>query len=85
MALAAMGNTGQALVSSSSFTVLSITSRSVGAAKVAVAMALPNTSCAQSMAPGGVVVIWCDNSRSSRLSRGRSISRCGPRLTGWLY
>src|SRR5690349_10964854 len=50
--------------------------RSVGAAKTAVATALPNTSCAQVSAAGFVTSIPLDRSRSSRLSRGRSISRC---------
>jgi two-component system response regulator HydG len=61
---------------------LSTTSRSVSPSKPAVATALPNTSCAQVTVAAGVTVTSCDTSRSSRLSRGRSISRCGPRRTG---
>src|SRR4051812_11914866 len=80
-----MGNTGQATLLCSRVAVLSITSLSLGLSKLTVAMALPNTSCAQLMVLGGVVVIWWVSSLRSRLSRGRSISRCGPSVTGWLY
>ena len=50
--------------------------------KVAVATALPKTSCAQVTADLGVTVTWLEINRSSRLSRGRSIKRWGPRATG---
>ena len=52
--------------------------------KVAVATALPKTSCAQVTTASGVTVTWLDIKRSSRLSRGRSIKRWGPRATGLL-
>ena len=83
MARAAMGKTGQAALSSSRVTALSITRLSASAWKLAVAMALPKTSCAQVRVEGGQVVMVLETSRSSRLSRGRSIRRCGPRRTGW--
>ena len=51
---------------------------------VAVATALPNTSCAQLNAASGVTVITLEISLRSRLSRGRSINRCGNRLTASL-
>ena len=77
-----MSNTGHAAACSSSTAKLSMTSRSVITGKVAVATALPATSCAQVTAAPGVTVISLDSMRRSRLSRGRSIRRCGPRLTG---
>ena len=83
MARAAMGKTGQASLFRSRVTSLSITSLSAGSWKLAVAMALPNTSCAQVSVEAGQVVIRLEIRRSSWLSRGRSIRRCGPRLTGW--
>ena len=82
MAAAAMANTGQATASSSISARLSITSVSVMVWNVAVATVLPNTSCAQVNVEGGVTVTSMEIRRRSRLSRGRSIRRCAPRLTG---
>ena len=49
---------------------------------VGLATALPKTSSAQVRAPSGVTLISLEINRRSRLSRGRSISRWGPKLTG---
>ena len=43
---------------------------------------LPKTSCAQLILAAGVVITSQEMRRRSRPSRGRSIKRCGPRLTG---
>ena len=51
--------------------------------QAAVATALPKTSCAQVTTAAGVTATSLEIRRRSRLSRGRSIKRCGPRLTGW--
>ena len=77
-----MSNTGQAAALSSSSATLSITRLSVMVWKLAVATALPKTSCAQVTDAAGVTVTLLEIRRRSRLSRGRSIKRCGPRLTG---
>jgi hypothetical protein len=61
---------------------LSITSTSVMVVKVATPTALPDTSCAQVTTADGVTPKVCDIRRRSRVSCGRSINRCGPRLTG---
>ena len=82
MADAAMSKTGQAEAESSSTATLAIDRRSVMSLKEAVATALPKTSCAQDSEAAGVIVTSLETSRSSRLSRGRSISRCAPSHTG---
>jgi hypothetical protein len=80
-----MANTGHSTASSWICATLSITSVSViRGVKIAVATALPNTSCAQLTEAEGVIVRLLEIRRSSRLSRGRSISRCGQRLTSRL-
>ena len=43
---------------------------------------LPNTSCIQRTLPGGDKVSSAETRRKSWLSRGRSISRCWPKITG---
>ena len=75
---------GQATASSWSSVTLSITRLSVMVWKVAVATALPKTSCAQVTTDSGVVVTWLEIKRRSRFSRGRSIKRWSPRATGLL-
>ena len=77
-----MSNTGQGAALSRTSATLSITSMSVMVANVTVATALPKTSYAHVTAAVGAIAKVCDISRRSRLSRGRSIKRCGPRLTG---
>jgi hypothetical protein len=84
MAEAAISNTGQATASSSSSATLSITRLEAIVWKVAVAIALPKTSCAQVTTDLGVTITWLEIKRSSRLSRGRSIKRWGQRVTGLL-
>ena len=76
-----MLKTGQAAASSWSSVRPSITRLSVRVWKLAVATALPKTSCAQVSTESGVTVTWLEIKRSSRLSRGRSIKRWGPRAT----
>jgi hypothetical protein len=44
---------------------------------------LPQTSRAQVTTATGATVTLLETRRRSRLSRGRSIKRCGQRLTGW--
>ena len=77
-----MSNTGQGAALRRISAVLSIVSMSVMVANVAMATALPKTSCAQVSTGAGVIAKVCDIKRRSRLSRGRSINRCAPRLTG---
>ena len=79
-----MLKTGQAAASSWSSVTLSITRLSVMVWKVAVATALPKTSCAQVTTASGVTVRWLEIKRRSRFSRGRSINRWDPRATGLL-
>jgi hypothetical protein len=67
---------------SSTAATLSTASRSVGWLKVAVATALPKTSLVHDTDAPGATSSVLDSRRTSRLSRGRSISRCGPRRTG---
>ncbi|HSP50390.1 MAG TPA: hypothetical protein VLN61_09445 [Pseudolabrys sp.] len=57
-------------------------SMAAGAWKSTSATELPNTSCIQRILPGGNSVSSADTSRRSWESRRRSISRCGPKLTG---
>jgi hypothetical protein len=76
-----MSNTGQDAALSRISATLSITSMSVVVANVAVATALPKTSCAQVTTGVGVMAKVCDIKRRSRLSRGRRIKRCAQRLT----
>ena len=77
-----MSKTGQATASRSMRATLSIAIVSPVAWKPVVATAFPQTSCAQLTLACGVTVSSNPVSRSSRLSRGRSISRCGPNATG---
>ena len=77
-----MLKTGQAAASSWSSETLSITKLSVMVWKVAIATALPKTSCAQVTTDLGVTATWLEIKRRSRFSRGRSIKRWGPRATG---
>jgi hypothetical protein len=70
-------NTGQSTALVKISPTLSTTSVEDMFAKVARATALPNTSWAPVVTAPGVIVKTCDISRSSRLSRGRSIKRCG--------
>ena len=71
-----MSKTGQARASSSIRATLAIDTVSPMAWKAAVATAFPHTSCAQVTVAWGITVSSNPVSRSSRLSRGRSISRC---------
>jgi hypothetical protein len=48
-------------------------------------MALPNTSYYKVTTPGGVITTSMATIRVSRLSRGRSCSRCIPSWTGRRY
>ena len=82
MADAAISKTGHAAAESSSTATLTTDRRSVMPSNDAVATALPKTSWAQDSTAAGVVVTSLETSRSSRLSRGRSISRCVPSHTG---
>ena len=50
--------------------------------KVAVATELPNTSCAHVTVAAGVTIKSCAIKQRLRLSRGRSINRCGPNSNG---
>jgi hypothetical protein len=81
MAEAAMSNIGQAAAPSSICATLSTTIVSCIDWKVAVATALPQTSCAQVTCGVFVTTISNPISCRSRLSRGRSIKRCGPKTT----
>ena len=87
MAEAAMSNTGHSSAESSTFVVQLITRWSVveGKGKVAVVTVLPATSCAQVTTAPGVTSNVLLMILRSRLSRGRSISRCGPSCTGSRY
>ena len=85
IAEAEMGKTGQAGAVSSRRARLSITRRSVRETNIAVAMALPAMSCAHVTVASGVTDTRCEISRRSRVSRGRSISLCGPRDTSCRY
>ena len=82
MAEAAISNTGQGEAPSSTATRLSMASPSAMPAKPAVATALPNTSLVHETDAAGVISSVLDSRRTSRLSRGRSIRRCGPSRTG---
>ena len=76
---------GHGLPERLSSTMLSICKASDGPLNDAVAIALPETSCAQAMvALGDTFRVW-EMSCSSRLSRGRSMSRCIFKLTAWRY
>jgi hypothetical protein len=57
-------------------------SSAAGAAKSTSATELPNTSCIQRSVPGGESASSAPTRRRSWLSRGRSISRCWPNVTG---
>ena len=59
-----------------------ILSMAPGEGKSTSATELPNTSCIQRTLPGGDSVSSAPTSRRSWLSRGRSISLCGPKATG---
>ena len=85
IAEAATSNTGHMAAWSSTSAMLSMTSVSAMAWKLAIATVLPETSCAQVTVAEGLIRSCMEHSRSSWLSRGRSISRCGPRATGRLY
>ena len=82
MAEPAMSNTGQGEAASSTSARLSIASLSVRPEKPAVATALPNTSLVHEIDAAASLSSVLDSRRTSRLSRGRSISRCGPSRTG---
>ena len=84
MAKAAISNTGQSTALSKISPTLSIASAEAMLAKLARATAFPNTSWANVVAAYAVIAKACEISRSSRLSRGRSIKRCGERCTGSL-
>jgi hypothetical protein len=77
-----MLKTGQGVAASSTTAVLSITRSSADLSKCAVATALPNTSFVQVTAAAGVMSMLLDSRRTSRLSRGRRMRRCGPSRTG---
>jgi hypothetical protein len=77
-----MAKTGQAAAVSPTSATLLINRVSAMVLKVAVATALPKTSCAHVVTAAGVTTISHEIRRRSRLSRGRSITRCGPSVTG---
>jgi len=77
-----MSKTGQAAAVSPTSATLLINRVSAMVLKVAVATALPKTSCAHVVTAAGVTTISHEIRRGSRLSRGRSITRCGPSVTG---
>ena len=83
MAEAAIGKTGHAAAAISTIAMLLISSIDVNEENVAVATALPNTSCAHDTVAAAFTDTEFDIRRRSLLSRGRSIKRCGPRLTLW--
>jgi hypothetical protein len=70
-----MSNTGHTTACSSTAAVQSMISVSDLAGNVAMATALPATSWAQVTVAAGWISSCIEHSRSSRLSRGRSISR----------
>ena len=76
-----MSNTGQAWAPRSTVIRLSTDRVSVSPEKLAVAMEFPATSCAQVTVAAGCTIRSNDSRRNSRVSRGRSIRRCGPVAT----
>jgi hypothetical protein len=76
-----MSKIGQSAASSSICATLSTTIVSCIDWKVALATAVPQTSCAQVTCGVGVTTNSNPVSCKSRLSRGRSIKRCGPKAT----